>query len=551
MTNPAANDGADTNQSSAPRQVLCIRGEISATEACSLHSHLVSDQHKAGGATSSAPDTSVSLLLLHGSWNLLCKGSDSALSSILYAACGSSPHDSIRSFPLSVASVRVDVDDASEDAAIDVLNAPPNLPALALVVGGDIGSGNSNSTGIIRYVDIDQTVLLSYLRSAAGDGEVVGRHHEYDRIGVAVRHTLKNIADELHFAETMDTDEVGGEAGDISCDEPAVRIFIAGDRSQVGKSSVCLGLIGSLLKMGYPPSLLAYIKPATQCEATQLVAQYCDKVGVGNRPIGPVVYYKGFTRAFLAGETEETSQLLAEAGRSVDDIAQGRRVVIVDGVGYPAVGSICGTDNAAVAAACGRFVDGSKSSRVPIPVLLVGKSGVGDAIDSYNLNATYFESNNVPVLGSVFNRLSLDGFYSLENCKKAIESYFEQYRPDKQPFGFIPEVRGIANSRKETNESDATENGDGRSQLDIAMDHAGQFIEAFDKYVDVAAIVRAAKDTTNRLATSDDGVDDFPRAAKRARIEKGTKISNGASQNIRLSRAQIEQAAKSAGAAGG
>ena len=188
---------------------------------------------------------------------------------------------------------------------------------------------------------------------------------------------------------------------------------------------------------------------------------------------------------------------------------------------------------------------------VPIPVLLVGKSGVGDAIDSYNLNATYFESNKVPVLGSVFNRLSLDGFYSLENCKKAIESYFEQYRPDKQPFGFIPEVQGIANSRKETNESDATENGDGRSQLDIAMDHAGQFIEAFDKYVDVAAIVRAAKDTTNRLATSDDGVDDYPRAAKRARIEKGTKISNGASQNIRLSRAQIEQAAKSAGAARG
>ena len=560
MTNPAANDGevGGTNQSTTPRQALCIRGEISATEACSLHTHLVSDRHKAGAASSSTPDTSVSLLLLHGSWNALCKGSNSALSdisvskdpcqalsSILYAASGSSHHESIRSCPLSVASIRVDVDDVSEDAAIDVLNAPPNLPALALVVGGDIGSDNSNSTGIIRYVEIDQAVLLSYLRSASGYGEVVERHREYDRIGVAVRHTLKNIADELHFAEAMDTDEVGDG------DEPAIRIFIAGDRSQVGKSSVCLGLIGSLLKMGYPPSSLAYIKPATQCEATQLVAQYCDKVGVANRPIGPVVFYKGFTRAFLAGETEDTSQLLAEAGRSVDDIAQGRRVVIVDGVGYPAVGSICGTDNAAVAAACGRVMDGSKSSRVPIPVLLVGKSGVGDAIDSYNLNATYFESNNVPVLGSVFNRLSLDGFYSLENCKKAIESYFEQYRPEKQPFGFIPEVQGIANSRKEANESDAMENGDGRSRLDIAMDHAGQFIEAFAEHVDVAAIVRAAKDTTNRLATSDDGVNDYPRAAKRAKIEQGTKISNSASQSIRLSRAQIEQAAKSAGAAGG
>ena len=569
MTNPAANSGGvagGTDQSST----LCIRGEISAAEACSLHTHLVTDHpQKAASAgassSSSSPDTSVSLLLLHGSWNLLCnKDSNSTfspgtsakdpcevLSSILHATCGSSPHESIRTCPLSVASVRVDVDDASEDAAIDVLNAPPNLPALAMVVGGDIGSDNRNGKGIVRYVDIDHTVLLSYLRSAAADGEAVERHHEYDRIGVAVRHTLKSIAEGLHFAEPMDTEEGKGGVGDISnTDDPAIRIFIAGDRSQVGKSSVCLGLIGSLIKMGYPPSSLAYIKPATQCEATQLVAQYCDKVGVANRPIGPIVYYQGFTRSFLAGETEDTSQLLAEAGRSVDDIAQGRRVVIVDGVGYPAVGSICGTDNAAVAAACGRMADDSKSSRVPIPVLLVGKSGVGDAIDSYNLNATYFESNNVPVLGSVFNRLSLEGFYSLENCKKAIESYFEQYRPDKQPFGFIPEVQGIANSRKEANESDAMGNGDGRSQLDIAMDHAGQFIEAFSKYVDVAAIIRAAKDTTDRLATSDDDGDNL-RPAKRARIEQGTKMPSGASQNIRLSRAQIEQAAKSAGAAGG
>jgi len=466
-----------------------------------------------------------------------------------------------------VASVRVDVDNVSEDAAIDVLGAPPNLPALALVAGGDIGPGDSKA--IIRYVDINHAVLLSYLRSAAAaatdaDGEVVERHHEYDRIGVAVHHTLKKITNEMHSAERagadrengplvepMDIDK-GGGVGGIGGDAQAIRIFIAGDRSQVGKSSVCLGLIGSLLKMGYPPSSLAYIKPATQCEATQLVAQYCNKVGIANRPIGPVVYYKGFTRAFLAGETEDTSQLLAEAGRSVDDIAKGKRVVIVDGVGYPAVGSICGTDNAAVAAACGRMIDGS-TSRVPIPVLLVGKSGVGDAIDSYNLNATYFESKSVPVLGSIFNRLPLDGFYSLENCKKAIESYFEQYRPGKQPFGFIPEVQGIANSRKEANESDAVENGEGRSQLDIAMDHAGQFIEAFAEYVDVAAIIAAAKDATDILAASDDGVDGaYPKATKRARIDQGTKVStSGASQNITLSRAQIEQAAKRAGAAGG
>ena len=297
------NSGGAAADETPPRQVLCIRGEISAADACSLHSHCVSDHQQkkvasSSTSTSTPPDTSVSLLLLHGSWNLLCKGTNSipsrntrngdpcqALSSILYAACGSSPHEAIRSGPLSVASITVDVDAVTEDAAIDVLGAPPNLPALALVADGDIGSGDGK--GIIRYVDINHTVLLSFLRSVAAGGELLERHHEYDRLGVAVSHTLKNITDELHLAgrfggdggngssiQPMDTNDINVAVSGTNDDEPAIRIFIAGDRSQVGKSSVCLGLIGSLLKMGYPPSSLAYIKPATQCESAQLVAQY-------------------------------------------------------------------------------------------------------------------------------------------------------------------------------------------------------------------------------------------------------------------------------------
>ena len=47
----------------------------------------------------------------------------------------------------------------------------------------------------------------------------------------------------------------------------------------------------------------------------------------------------------------------------------------VSGVGYPAVGSICGISNA----------DAAKALHAS--VLLVGKSGVGDAVDSFNLNS--------------------------------------------------------------------------------------------------------------------------------------------------------------------
>lgn len=84
------------------------------------------------------------------------------------------------------------------------------------------------------------------------------------------------------------------------------------------------------------------------------------------------------------------------------------QLVMVDGVGYPAVGSIVGVSNADLAQALGPST----------PVLLVGRPGVGDAVDSFNLNATFFRHRGLRVLGVVFNRLPLEGFYALEHCKE-------------------------------------------------------------------------------------------------------------------------------------
>lgn len=47
------------------------------------------------------------------------------------------------------------------------------------------------------------------------------------------------------------------------------------------------------------------------------------------------------------------------------------------------------------------------------------------AVDSsLNLNTTY--PQNLPVLEAIFNKLPLEGFYSLDNCKAAVSEYFEQ-----------------------------------------------------------------------------------------------------------------------------
>jgi hypothetical protein len=83
---------------------------------------------------------------------------------------------------------------------------------------------------------------------------------------------------------------------------------------------------------------------------------------------------------------QECHLLVQRAVEAVRRVGVGKRLVLVDGVGYPAVGSVCGISNADVALALGA------------PVLLVGKSGVGDAIDSFNLNAAFFEARGVRVL---------------------------------------------------------------------------------------------------------------------------------------------------------
>jgi hypothetical protein len=112
--------------------------------------------------------------------------------------------------------------------------------------------------------------------------------------------------------------------------------------------------------------------------------------------VGPVVFYKGFTRAYLDGTTETSSELLEGVLKAVEDISEGKKLVLIDGVGYPSVGSICGISNADTAKV------------LQAPVILVSKSGVGDAVDSFNLNAWWVTS--APSPSPTISTLWLDSF---------------------------------------------------------------------------------------------------------------------------------------------
>lgn len=483
--------------------------------------------------------------------------------------------------------VQVDEDDMCLDICTKSvedggLEAPPELPCLLLLAHPSKDDETNNTKMRVEHVECSNAQLERLLVEHLAILE-----EEWPRKNPSPPSLLKeNLESSVKDAWSRLFDAQGNllppqpkQSKGISIptkrkiknNEPAVRIFVAGDKSQVGKSSICMGLLGALLKSGkYAPSDLAYIKPATQCEAVQLVEEFCKHKGItACVPVGPIVYYKGFTRSFLKGETGETSaDLLQKASEAVDTLAAGKKVVIIDGVGYPAVGSITGTDNASVARASGRLfsIPGSTSTtstleRAPVPVLLIGKSGVGDAIDSFNINATYFSHQNVPVLGAIFNKMNLDGFYSLANCKEAIDLYFDKYQNDKQAFGYIPEIPMLKNARE--NVANISE----EDQLKEAVKTAELFVEKFAEHVNVDAIVDAARKATtsyieSSILANNDGekkisgtkrsVEEMavaPTIDDRSKYPRLTPKSE--SPGFALSREQIEAMASAAGAAGG
>jgi hypothetical protein len=456
----------------------------------------------------------------------------------------------------------VDCSSSNDDQFLPPLPVPPSeLPILAVFVHQLSKSASSprkdaGYTMTARYIrnvrSLDIWCALGiidnhrqHVNSCAMKSSTDSFHQSFLRL----THTIRLVMEDIEHELDLDVD------WSLSCNHTAIRIFVAGDRSSVGKSSICLGILGSLVQSNqYLSHRLAYIKPATQSESPQLIQQYCHQHSITCRPIGPLVYYRGFTRAYLAQNTPSTEQLLQSCVRAVDRVARNKDIVLIDGVGFPAVGSICGTDNATMALVCGyhpstlQLLDKDNQDmphhlfhRTPCAVLLVGGSGVGGAVDAFNLNATYFSSRGVPVLGGVFNKLPLDGYYSLESCREQVTRYFEidteQRQMLRRPYGFLPLFPQIAGLE--------------------GMKYVEEYIHLFQSHVDVDGIVDAAKQARNntKLLLPASKHPELPLMlsqsplAKRMKVTPSTLEDNKPSHQMVLSREQIEQEAIKHGAA--
>eukprot|EP00455_Lapot_gusevi_P007067 TRINITY_DN13032_c0_g1_i2.p1 TRINITY_DN13032_c0_g1~~TRINITY_DN13032_c0_g1_i2.p1 ORF type:complete len:282 (+),score=53.83 TRINITY_DN13032_c0_g1_i2:66-911(+) len=206
-------------------------------------------------------------------------------------------------------------------------------------------------------------------------------------------------------------------------------IFMSGSCSGAGKSTCSMGLLAYLMEhKQFQPQDLAYIKPCTQCEDVQLVSKFCEWKGIAHRGIGPIRFYQGFTYEVLEGK-HDIAQLHHKIKHAVAEIGRGKRVVVVDGVGYPSVGSVAKISNAEVSVLLG------------CPILYLAPAGVGHAIDTINLHLTYFNTNSATVLGVGMNNVPQDDpnfVHSFEACQQYVGQYLSQYHPQTHFYGAVP-----------------------------------------------------------------------------------------------------------------
>jgi len=215
-------------------------------------------------------------------------------------------------------------------------------------------------------------------------------------------------------------------------------LYIMGAQSGVGKSTVCLGILAQLLADGYLPQQLAYIKPMTQCVERQAVARFCAEHAIACTDIGDLIFKKGFTQDFIDGLTDSSEELLATVLQSIVTIGMGKAVVLIDGIGSPAVGSVVGVANIDIAAL------------LPCRIIFVGKAGIGAAIDDTVLNVSFIQSKHQHNVGLIYNKIPVS---DLADTRHYVSKRIVQLLPNTTPLGFIADYNGLAASHRWFNDA--------------------------------------------------------------------------------------------------
>jgi len=188
-------------------------------------------------------------------------------------------------------------------------------------------------------------------------------------------------------------------------------IFIAATGQNVGKTTICLGVISALRKRF---ANVGFIKPVGQHHVkiedktivdkdAYLFKKYFELESEWTS-MSPVIIPSGFTRKFLDGEYS-SDQMLDNIKDSFQKISSQHDYTIVEGTGHVGVGSIVDLCNARVA------------SELGLDMVIIASAGLGSPHDELAMNIAMCEKYGVRVRGIILNRIA-------PNKRTMIEEYF-------------------------------------------------------------------------------------------------------------------------------
>lgn len=188
-------------------------------------------------------------------------------------------------------------------------------------------------------------------------------------------------------------------------------IFIAATGQNVGKTTLCLGILAGLQKRF---NRVGFIKPVGQehihvgpdinVDKDVLLFKRHFELGASWSDMSPIIIPPGFTRDYLDGRFE-TDSMLKTIERAFEKIAHFNEYTVIEGTGHVGVGSIAGINNANVAA------------RLNTETIIVVSGGLGSAHDELALNLAMCRQYGVKVRGVILNRV-------LDDKREMLLKYF-------------------------------------------------------------------------------------------------------------------------------
>lgn len=185
-------------------------------------------------------------------------------------------------------------------------------------------------------------------------------------------------------------------------------IFVAATRQHVGKTTVSLALVSGLKKRF---DKVGFIKPVGQQHVQVqsedldqslrvdkdvcLVREHFHLDHIDYQHMSPVIIPRGYTKSYIEGKISHENQL-NDIRHAFHEISSTSDIMLCEGTGHCAVGSVVNVNNAMVA------------SMVGADMVLIANGGLGSAFDELELNRVLCQHHNVRLAGVIINKVIPD-----------------------------------------------------------------------------------------------------------------------------------------------